>query len=40
MNWIVQLSSGERWRFSTYAEAYFFATINFGFMGYWIYQKN
>lgn len=40
MKWIVELNSGEKWKFDEYAEAYFFATINFGFMGYVIYEKD
>lgn len=39
MRWIVELHSGDKWAFDSYASAYFFATINFGFMGYYIYEK-
>lgn len=39
MRWIVELRSGEKWKFPDYASAWFFATINFGFMGYTIYQQ-
>lgn len=39
MKWVVELRSGDKWCFPDYASAYFFATINFGFMGYFIYEK-
>lgn len=39
MSWIVELSTGERYEFPDYASAYFFGRINFGIMGYVIYQE-
>ena len=39
MKWIVELHSGEKYAYPDYASAYFFAITNFGFMGYYIYEK-
>lgn len=39
MKWIVELHSGEKFAYDSYADAWFFAVENFGFMGYYIYEK-
>lgn len=31
MRWIVELNSGEKWKFDEYAEVYFFLYENIGF---------